>query len=317
LTAEREFFGFVGSLSYVGELGRHVGYYLSDYNTVTPSICTFTPTAAGCPANYNFNNFRRFRATVPNVTSIPLLTSNAISNYHALQAVLKRRYSKGLDLQVAYTLARLLDDAETISNNGGNGFGSLAENNPTQEYGNGNLDVRHRFTITFNYALPFGKSTHGFVGALVKGWQANGITVWNTGMPFSVTNANNRSGTRPSTTNSDRPNQIGSGKVAHPTIAAWFNTSDFVAQPLATFGNQRRNQLYGPGLQRVDLSLFKNFDITERLKLEFRTETFNVLNTAQFANPTASLGNALNGQVTSTSNAYNPRLIQFAARLKF
>ncbi|MCU1223512.1 MAG: hypothetical protein JWQ42_1605 [Edaphobacter sp.] len=317
LTAEREFLGFVGSLSYVGELGRHVGYYLSDYNTVTPSICTFTPTAAGCPANYNFNNFRRFRATVPNVTSIPLLTSNAISNYHALQAVLKRRYSKGLDLQIAYTLARLLDDAETISNNGGNGFGSLAENIPTLEFGNGNLDVRHRFTITFNYALPFGKSTHGFVGALVKGWQANGITVWNTGMPFSVTNANNRSGTRPSTTNSDRPNQVGSGRVAHPTIAAWFNTNDFVAQPLATFGNQRRNQLYGPGLQRVDLSLFKNFDITERLKLEFRTETFNVLNTAQFANPTASLGNALNGQVTSTSNAYNPRLIQFAARLKF
>jgi hypothetical protein len=317
LTAEREFGGFVGSLSYVGELGRHIAYYLSDYNTVTPSICTFTPTATGCPANYNFNNFRRFHATVPNVTSIPLLTSNAISNYHAMQAVLKRRYSKGLDLQVTYTLARLLDDAETISNNGGNGFGSLAENIPTLEYGNGNLDVRHRFTGTFNYTLPFGQSAYGFVGALVKGWQANGLFVWNTGMPFSETNANNRSGTRPSTTNSDRPNQVGSGKVGHPTIGLWFNTNDFVAQQQATFGNERRNQLYGPGLQRVDLSLFKNFDIYERLKLEFRTEAFNVLNTAQFANPTASLGNALNGQITSTANAYNPRLIQFAARLKF
>jgi Carboxypeptidase regulatory-like domain/TonB dependent receptor len=317
LTAEREFVGFVGSLSYVGELGRRIAYYLSDYNTVTPSICTFTPTTTGCPANYNFNNFRRFHATVPNITSIPLLTSNGISNYHAMQAVLKRRYSKGLDLQVTYTLARLLDDAETISNNGGNGFGSLAENIPTLEYGNGNLDVRHRFTGTFNYTLPFGQKAQGFAGALVKGWQANGLIVWNTGLPFSETNANNRSGTRPSTTNSDRPNQIGSGRVDHPTIARWFNTSDFVAQPLATFGNQRRNQLYGPGLQRVDLSLFKNFDIYERLKLEFRTEAFNVLNTAQFANPTGSLGNALNGQVTSTSNAYNPRLIQFAARLKF
>jgi hypothetical protein len=177
--------------------------------------------------------------------------------------------------------------------------------------------VRHRFTGTFNYTLPFGQSAHGFVGALVKGWQANGLIVWNTGLPFSETNANNRSGTRPSTTNSDRPNQSGSGKVGHSTIARWFNTNDFVAQPLATFGNQRRNQLYGPGLQRVDLSLFKNFDIYERLKLEFRTEAFNVLNTAQFANPTASLGNALNGQVTTTANAYNPRLIQFAARLKF
>jgi hypothetical protein len=317
LTAEREFAGFVGSVSYVGELGRHVGYYLSDYNTVTPSICTFTPTATGCPANYNFNNYRRFNATVPNVTNIPLFRSTASSNYHAMQAVLKRRYAKGLDTQVAYTWARLLDNAETISNNGGNGFGSLAENVPTLEYGNGNLDVRHRFTGTFNYSLPFGQNTRGLVGILVKGWQANGVVIWNTGMPFSETNASNRSGTRPTTTNSDRPNQVGSGRVAHPTIGAWFNTADFVAQPLATFGNQRRNQLYGPGLQRVDLSVFKNFDIYERLKLEFRTEAFNVLNTAQFVNPTASLGNALNGRITSTANAYNPRLIQFAARLKF
>jgi len=84
-----------------------------------------------------------------------------------------------------------------------------------------------------------------------------------------------------------------------------------------TVGNQRRNQLYGPGLQRVDLSLFKSFDIYKNLKLEFRTEAFNVLNTGQFTNPTAQLGNALNGQITSTANAYNPRLIQFAARLKF
>jgi Carboxypeptidase regulatory-like domain/TonB dependent receptor len=321
LTAEREFGGFVGTLSYVGELGRHIAYYLSDYNTVTPNICTFTPTTPACvaayPGGYNFNNYRRFHATVPNVTSIPYLTSNAISNYHAMQAVLKRRFNKGLDLQVAYSLARLLDDAETISNNGGNGFGSLAENIPTLEYGNGNLDVRHRVTGTFNYALPFGENLHGFKGVLAKGWQANGLIVWNTGFPFSVTNANNRSGTRPATTNSDRPNMIGSGKVANRTLARWFNTSDFVAQPLATFGNERRNQLYGPGLQRVDLSLFKNFNIYERLRLEFRTEAFNVLNTTQFGNPTASLGNALNGQITSTTNAYNPRLIQFAARLKF
>ena len=165
--------------------------------------------------------------------------------------------------------------------------------------------------------LPFGGNLHGFKGVLARGWQANGLIVWNTGMPFSVTNANNRSGTRPATTNSDRPNMIGSGKVSNPTLKRWFNTSDFVAQPQATFGNERRNQLYGPGLQRVDLSLFKNFDITERLILEFRTEAFNVLNTTQFSNPTASLGNALNGQITGTTNAYNPRLIQFAARLKF
>ncbi len=116
---------------------------------------------------------------------------------------------------------------------------------------------------------------------------------------------------------------IGSGKVSHPAINKWFDTTAFVYQPLGTTSNQRRNQLYGPGMQRVDLSLFKNFDIHENVKLEFRTEAFNVLNTAQFVNPNASLSFAGSapvstfGVISSTANAYNPRLIQFAARLKF
>lgn len=341
LTAEREFAGFVGTLSYVGELGRRNAYYLSDYNTVPLSKVSqvfVTPgdTTTNTPAtNSIFNSLRRFNATAPGVTSIPLYRSNGASSYHAMQAVLKRRFSKGLDLQLAYTFARLLDNAESISNNGGNGFGSSAELINTIDYGNGNLDVRHRITATFNYALPFGDSAHGFKGALIKGWQANGVVVWNTGLPFSVVNTINRSGTRPTAGTSDRPNMIASGKVSHPTISRWFDTNAFVFQPTGTVGSEHRNQLFGPGLQRVDLSLFKNFDIYKSLKLEFRTEAFNVLNTAQFVNPSSTLSYqtcttncngfpvagltpiAGYGSITSTANAYNPRLVQFAARLKF
>ncbi len=353
LTAEREFAGFVASLSYVGALGRRNAYYLSDYNTLAPESFVYanpndttsnTPKLSsaidpnyGVPYSVSYNYYRRFASAVPNVTSIPYYTSNGIGNYNAMQAVLKRRYHKGLDLQLGYTWARLLDNSESISNNGGNGFGSYAELIPTIEYGNGNLDVRQRVTATFNYMLPFGVSKHGLAGALVKGWQANGLVVWNTGMPFSVINNINRSGTRPNS-GSDRPNMIGSGKVSHSTVGKWFNVNDFVFQKVGNVGTERRNQLYGPGLQRVDLSLFKNIDITERLKLEFRTEAFNVLNTAQLGNPNATLqinpctgssacsGNypvagyqppATFGAITSTANAYNPRLIQFAARLKF
>ncbi|MGI4755382.1 MAG: carboxypeptidase regulatory-like domain-containing protein [Janthinobacterium lividum] len=346
LTLEREVAGFVGSLSYVGELGRRNGYYLSDYNTIplNQAINSYTATDTVNPTtgvvtprgqfdtrnnqpttNSAFNSLRRFNATAPLVTSVPLYRSNGSSSYHALQAVLKRRFSKGLDMQVAYTLSRLLDNAESISNNGGNGFGASAELINQIEYGNGNLDNRHRVTSTFVYALPFGQNLRGFAGILGKGWQANGLVVWATGMPFSVTNVTNRSGTRPTAGNSDRPNMIASGKVNHPTIGRWFDTSAFQFQPAGTIGNQHRNQLYGPGLQRVDLSLFKNFDLGERLKLEFRTEAFNVLNTAQFVNPNASLNLASAGgapvstfgTITSTANAYNPRIIQFAAKLKF
>lgn len=333
LTVEREFSGFVGTLSYVGELGRHNGYYLADYNTIplasaplsfTTAVTGRGDTVTNSPTTAtDFNTRRRFNATAPSVTSEPLYRSTGSSNYHAMQAVLKRRFSKGLDLQVTYTLARLLDNSESISNNGGNGFGASAELINTIEYGNGNLDVRHRATGTFNYALPFGDSLRGFKAVLAKGWQANGLVVWNTGMPFSVTNVTNRSGTRPTVANSDRPNMIRSGKVGHPTIGHWFDTTAFAFQPAGIIGSEHRNQLYGPGLQRVDLSLFKNFDLFEHAKLEFRTEVFNVLNTAQFINPNASLSLsggapvATFGTITSTANSYNPRIIQFAARIKF
>jgi hypothetical protein len=131
---------------------------------------------------------------------------------------------------------------------------------------------------------------------------------------------------------------IGSGRISNPSVNQWFDVNDFVFQKVGTIANQRRNQLFAPGLQRVDLSLFKTFDITERVKFEFRAESFNVLNTTQFGAPNATLqlnpctaaapcsGNypvagfqpiSAFGTITTTTNAYNPRLIQFAGRIKF
>jgi len=300
LTVEREFAGTVASLTYVGELGRRMAYYVPDDNAFAPG-----------------GTVRPYAATSPNVTAVPLFTSKGIGSYNALQVVIKRRLSKGLDLSFNYVYAHGLDDSEAISNDGGDGFATVPSQVSTLEYGNSNLDIRHRFSGTFNYALPFGNSLRGFRGILARGWQTNGLVVWNTGLPFSVTNLTNRAGTRPGISNSDRPNQIASVRLSHPSVTQWFNIAAFQGQTAGTVGNERRDQIYGPGLQRVDLSLFKTFNLTERFKLEFRTEAFNVLNTAQFAFPTASLGNAALGKISSTANSYNPRLIQFAGRLYF
>jgi hypothetical protein len=306
VAVEREFGATVLSLTYVGELGRRMAYYLPDANTFTAN----TGVAGG-------TGLRTYAATAPNVTTIPQFTSRGNGSYNGLQFVAKRRLTNGLDLSFNYTYAHGLDDSEAISNDGGDGFGSVPSQVPTLEYGNSNLDIRHRFTGTFNYALPFGNSLTGVKGILGRGWQANGLVSWNTGLPFSETNLNNVGGTRPGTTNSDRPNLIATLKPAQRSVAQWFNTSAFHAQAAGTVGDEHRNQIYGPGLQRVDLSLFKIFDLTERFKLEFRTEAFNVLNTAQFAFPTASLGNSANGKISSTANSYNPRIIQFAGKVTF
>lgn len=318
LTIEREFGGTVASITYVGELDRRMAYYVPDDNAFAPTPYTLSgailPPGAQVP-------LRPFAGTSPGITSVPLFTAKGNGSYNGLQFVLKRRLNKGLDLSFNYAYAHGLDNSEAISNDGGDGFGTVPSQISTLEYGNSNLDVRHRISGTFNYALPFGNSLTGFKGVLARGWQANGLVSWNTGFPFSVTNITNVTGSRPGIANSDRPNQIRGFHVSHPNPTAWFNNSrtlpSFQAQTPGQIGNERRNQLYGPGLQRVDLSLFKTFDITERFKFEFRTEAFNVLNTAQFAFPNASLGNAAFGTISSTENAYNPRIIQFAGKVHF
>jgi len=306
LTGEREFGATILRLTYVGELDRRMAYYLPDANTFAAN----TGVAGG-------SGVRTYAATSPGVTSVPLFTSRGAGSYNGLQFVAKRRLSHGLDLSFNYTFAHGLDDSEAISNDGGDGFGSVPSQVSTLEYGNSNLDIRHRFSGTFNYALPFGNNLKGITGILGRGWQANGLVSWNTGLPFSVLNTSNVGGTRPGTTSSDRPNQIASPRVSHSSVTQWFNTAAFQAQAAGTVGNEHRDQVYGPGLQRVDLSLFKTFDLTERFKFEFRTEAFNVLNTAQFAFPTATLGNAAYGRISSTAFSYNPRIIQFAGKVHF
>jgi hypothetical protein len=310
LTLEKDFSGNVFSLSYIGGLGRRMAYYIPDFNALPPNTAFKIP-------GFNYNTLRPYYNDSPGVTTIPYWTSSGSSTYNALQAVVQRRLRNGLDFQANYTFAHALDDSEAISNDGGDGFGSVPSQIRTLEYGNANLDVRNRFAITTNYVLPFGTSFSGVKGILAKGWQMNGLYVWDTGGPFSVTNASNLSGTRPGTANSDRPNQISSAYLAQKSVHEWFNTSAFVGQAIGQIGTERRNQIYGPSFQHLDLSLFRSFPITERVSFEFRTEAYNVANTTGFANPGASLGASGFGAISTTAFAYTPRVIQFAGKIQF
>jgi len=310
LTGERDFAGNVVRVSYVGMLARHMVEKIPDFNA---------PALNNYYANHslNYNALRPYYSALPKVTSMPIIESNGQGSYNALQVSFDRRPKKGLTVGANYTYARNLDDALATSVNGSDGYAVIPSKIATVDYGNSDLDQRHRINASVNYSLPFGSSLSGFTGAIAKGWQMNGIGVWGKGLPFTPLNVTNVAGNNPGSSGSDRPNQLRPAKISNPSITHFFDTTAFAAQTSGTLGSERRNSLYGPNFRHIDLSLFKNFAIYERLNLQFRAEAFNVLNMANFANPNLTLGTASFGTITSLNNNYNPRLIQFALKLDF
>ena len=100
-------------------------------------------------------------------------------------------------------------------------------------------------------------------------------------------------------------------------LAEFFNTAAFATQPAGTLGNEARNALYGPHFRHVDLSAFKDFNVTESKLIQFRAEAFNISNTPSFANPNATIGNGQYGQITGLNVNYTPREFQFVLKLLF
>ena len=146
---------------------------------------------------------------LPNVTTIQQTFSTGASSYHSLQATFERRFSNGLGFSANTTWAHLLDNAPNINGQSGNGVGQVLATQNYDDYGNGDLDTRNRVVVTGNYALPWGKGTTGIRNFVTAGWHANVLNLWSTGLPFTVLNTSNVSGTSPNGS-SDRPNLVSS-----------------------------------------------------------------------------------------------------------
>jgi len=163
------------------------------------------------------------------------------------------------------------------------------------------------FTLGFVYEMPFGAgrrfATSGPASLLLGGWQANGNFATYTGTPFTVT-ANGAELNAPGNTQTADLVASGSVKVLGEIGAnkPWFDPLAFRQPTGVRFGTTGRNTLYGPGIFNLDLSLFRTFRITERLRTEFKVECFNVTNTPKFANPSANVGSmVLNSDQTIRS----------------
>ena len=260
----------------------------------------------------------------PRFDDIDLLESRANSNYNALQARFQQRLARGFTALASYTWSKSIDDASNFFSSAGdpnfpqNSFDAAAER------GRSNFDVRHRLSVSYTYALPFGRGRQyldddNWGSVLLSGWETAGIITLQSGRPFTVALLSeiDNSGTGRSILGfgaNDRPNLVGNPELSNPTTGQWFNTSAFAFPAQGTFGNAGRNILDGPGFQNVNVSLLKNTALSERINLQFRAEAFNLLNHPNFNLPDNFLGSPTFGRITS---ARDPRHIQFGLKLLF
>jgi hypothetical protein len=260
----------------------------------------------------------------PGFDDINLLESRANSNYNALQARFQQRLARGFSTLASYTWSKSIDDASNFFSSAGDPNFPQNSYNVAAERGRSNFDVRHRLSVSYSYALPFGKgrqylTNDGWLSTVVSGWETYGIVTVQSGRPFTVALLPeiDNSGTGRSILGfgaNDRPNLAGNPQLSNPSTDQWFNTAAFAFPAPGTFGNAGRNILDGPGYQTVNVSLMKNTNFSERVTLQFRAEAFNLLNHPNFNLPDNFLGSPTFGRITS---ARDPRHIQFGLRLLF
>ncbi|MGH9839430.1 MAG: hypothetical protein ACREEM_11675, partial [Blastocatellia bacterium] len=262
------------------------------------------------------NNRRPFFGVRPSLADVTWGVSDGLAAYHAFQFSAEKRLTQGLSGLLSYTWGHSIDTVGQSFGGGADGPLPQDPRNRRADRGNSPFDIRHRLTIAWNYALPFGKgrkwlSSGGPAEYALGGWQINGINTFQTGLPFTPT-ANSAT---VNTGTGSRPDRIGNGTLSNGTVDRWFDTSAFATPAQFTYGNSGRNILYGPGRVNFDFSLFKEFRITEGLKLQFRTEFFNLFNTPQFDLPNAAIGAGNAGTITAIVGT--PRQIQFGLKLVF
>ncbi len=292
------------TVAYVGTLGRKLRWV---YDEDIP-----TPGAGAVQSR------RPYFGVVPNVTGLRTNHAEASSTYHSLQLGAEKRLSGGLAFQASYTWSHWIDNGQSEASYGSQGPNPQDLRNRAADRGNDAADIRHRFVYSWIYELPFGQGKRwlnrsDWTAHVLGGWQVNGITTVQSGLPFTVV-----LGTPVTNTGTgNRASRIGSGTLSRSerTLRRFFDTSAFTTPPAFTYGNAGRNILYGPGMVNFDFSFFKNFRIRESRTLQFRSEFFNLFNTPQFGSPDGTLGAGSYGQISSLAN--DMRQIQFSLKFLF
>jgi hypothetical protein len=261
------------------------------------------------------------------------------SNYNALQVKATKKFSGASMIDVNYTWSRDLTNSQ-------NDYSTPPQNtyNINGDYGRAALDRTNVIALDYVWELPWMKDQRGLIGHVVGGWETSGIVAINSGLPLTITESGGSQivygytnalgmtsggyasdaaglGILGNTNAGLRPNMIanpknGYGQQIH-TRQQWFYRGAFAApQPgSGQVGNEKRGVVDGPGFNRIDVGLFRNFKIHEGINFQFRGEAFNVLNHTNLGSPgvTATTSSTF-GVITS---ARDNRILQVAGKLRF
>jgi hypothetical protein len=289
--------------AYLGNAVSHL-FIGPAFNYPAPGVVTANPTLT-------LQELRPYYSLDPNMSENTTRGNFGRTHYDALQVKLEKRFSRGLSFLISYTYSHTLSRGSFF--NDPEHF--LADQAPA------GFDTPQRITFSYMYRLPFGRreqygsNWNKWTDAALGGWEVSGITLYMTGFPFTPSVASTLDNG-----NSNQPNRICNGNLAHKTIDYYYDWSCFVSPPINVFGNSGFGILRGPGQRSWDLSLMKNFPLgTEARYLQFRAEFFNLPNNENFGTPNSSQCGGACGEGTITSNATgtNPRQIQFALKLYF
>jgi hypothetical protein len=292
-------------VGYVGSLGRHLPIFME----VNPGVYNAGQTAPGARL---FPAFALVRPTF----------SVARSKYDSLQASVRMRPTHGLNFLASYTLGKSMDHVSGLNIGADSrpaipvtiGDDASIDQSLAYEWGPSLFDARHRFVVSFGYALPEADGLGSVAHHLIGGWQLNGIVQTQTGFPFTVVDA--VTDIRYLT---NRPNMTcdPNGNAPH-TTAEWFDTSCFQRRPQSTtgtgVGSETRSAVRGPGFAQTDLSIFKNIHVREGNTIQLRVEGFNIFNQTHFNQPNATIGSSTFGQITS---AQDGRVVQLGIKYLF
>jgi hypothetical protein len=269
---------FMAEVAYVGS---HA------FNLAFPVDLNQVPQSKWAPSDSQFRPYPNYQSIYAGGNAG---TMNGISNYSSIQASITKRVSSGLSMSFNYVWSHFLDDLDS------SGWGSRMgpqdyqdATNPRANYSNSNFDVRHAFKGYAVYQLPFGRgkrflSNSTALDEIAGGWQLAGTVVLQTGNPFSVY-GDQANWSQAGTTFPNWTPGV-SWKASHPGINGWFNPGAFTKPTDGTWGNVRRNSLYGPGINVFNMSAAKTFSLPwEGVKFEFRADAQNVFNHPSLSTP--------------------------------